>query len=181
MLPMVTNIAEFREVKAIYEAERKQLGIEVNQPLGIMVEVPSVVLQADIFAKEVDFMSIGSNDLTQYLLAIDRENDALAAKVDHLHPVVLQSIHQVQTAAKQYNTPLSICGMIAADKKALGILIGLGIRNLSMVKGELAKIKASVRLLNAKHCQAIAKHSLLLEDATEVRKLVEANLVGPIA
>ena len=181
MLPMVTNIAEFRQVKAIYEAERKQLGIEVNQPLGIMVEVPSVVLQADLFAKEVDFMSIGSNDLTQYLLAIDRENDDLAAKLDHLHPVVLQSIHQVQTAAKQYNTLLSICGMIAADNKALGILIGLGIRNLSMVKGELAKIKASVRLLNAKHCQEIAKQALLLEDATEVRKLVETNLVGPIA
>ena len=177
MLPMVTNIVEFRAVKTIYEEERIQLGIDVKQPLGIMVEVPSAVLQAPLFAQEVDFMSIGSNDLTQYLLAIDRENDTLAAEVDHLHPVVLQSIYKVQTAAKQYNTPLSICGMIAADDKALGILIGLGIRHLSMSKNKLAKIKASIRQLNAKHCEEIAQQALLLEDAKQVRKLVEENLI----
>ena len=99
------------------------------------------------------------------------------AEVDHLHPVVLQSIYKVQTAAKQYNTPLSICGMIAADDKALGILIGLGIRHLSMSKNKLAKIKASIRQLNAKHCEEIAQQALLLEDAKQVRKLVEENLI----
>lgn len=173
MFPMITTIAEYREAKALYEAERKALGIEVKQPLGIMVEVPSVVMQAPIFAKEVDFMSVGTNDLTQYILAMDREHQTLASETDHLNPAVLNALAQTSQAAQQYGTKLSVCGMMASDNQAVPILIGLGIYHLSMRKNTLAENKAIIRELDFAHCQRVAQQALALEDAQQVRQLVE--------
>ncbi|GGG04320.1 MULTISPECIES: phosphoenolpyruvate--protein phosphotransferase [Cysteiniphilum] len=176
MLPMITNIAEFRQVKAIYEEERLKLGISIKQPLGIMVEVPSVIFQAELFAKEVDFMSIGTNDLTQYLLAMDREHDALAAEIDHLHPAVIHAINKVNIAAQKHNTKLSICGLMAADQEALAILIGLGIKHLSMRSNMLAENKALIRRLKLTDCQQLAQQALTLESAEAVRILVRQQI-----
>ncbi|WP_119342610.1 phosphoenolpyruvate--protein phosphotransferase [Facilibium subflavum] len=178
MLPMVTNISEFRKVKAIYLEEHQKLKAKVKQPLGIMVEVPSVVMQADIFAKEVDFMSVGTNDLTQYILAMDREHHALTTQLDHLHPAVLKSLQQIQQAAQKYHTKLSVCGMMAADTEALAVLIGLGITHLSMRKNMLAENKALIRQLDAQKCQEIAAKALALEEANEVRQLVKETLMN---
>ncbi|WP_119328859.1 phosphoenolpyruvate--protein phosphotransferase [Cysteiniphilum halobium] len=176
MLPMITHIEEFRQVKTIYEEERLKLGINIKQPLGIMVEVPSVVFQAELFAKEVDFMSIGTNDLTQYLLAMDREHDVLAAEIDHLHPAVIQAINLANIAAQKHNTKLSICGLMAADQEALAILIGLGIKHLSMRSNMLAENKALIRGLNLTDCQQLAQHALTLESAKAVRMLVRQQM-----
>ncbi|WP_440992971.1 phosphoenolpyruvate--protein phosphotransferase [Cysteiniphilum litorale] len=176
MLPMITDIAEFRQVKAIYEEERLKLGISIKQPLGIMVEVPSVVFQAELFAKEVDFMSIGTNDLTQYLLAMDREHDALAAEIDHLHPAVIHAINNVNIVAQKHNTKLSICGLMAADQEALAILIGLGIKHLSMRSNMLAENKALIRRLKLTDCQQLAQQALTLDSAEAVRILVRQQI-----
>lgn len=173
MFPMITTIAEYREAKALYEAERKALGIDVKQPLGIMVEVPSVVMQAPVFAKEVDFMSVGTNDLTQYILAMDREHETLASETDHLNPAVLNALWQTSQAAQQHGTKLSVCGMMASDNQALPILIGLGIHHLSMRKNTLAENKAIIRTLDFAHCQRVSQQALVLEDAQQVRQLVE--------
>ena len=141
-----------------------------------MVEVPSVVFEAELFAKEVDFMSIGTNDLTQYLLAMDREHDALAAEIDHLHPAVIHAINKVNIAAQKHNTKLSICGLMAADQEALAILIGLGIKHLSMRSNMLAENKALIRRLKLTDCQKLAQQALTLESAEAVRILVRQQI-----
>ena len=175
MLPMITNIAEYRQAKEIYQQECQKLGSKIKQPLGIMVEVPSIIMQAEKFASEVDFMSIGTNDLTQYLLAIDREHPQLASQIDHLHPAVIQAIKVVSQAAKKYDKKLSICGMMAVDQEALAILVGLGITNLSMRQNMLAENKAIIRKLNAKECQDALEHVLSMDSAQQVRDWVKTK------
>ncbi len=176
MFPMVSSLIEFRQAKAIYDEEHKNLGANVRQKLGIMVEVPSVIMQAKAFAKEVDFMSVGTNDLTQYIMAMDREHNELASEIDHLHPAVLIALSYIQKIAKEEGTKLSICGMMAADEEALAILIGLGIYDLSMRGNMLAENKALIRKLNKARCEMIASEVLKLDDAKSVREHVRVFL-----
>jgi phosphoenolpyruvate-protein phosphotransferase len=173
MLPMVSTIEEYREVKQLIADLAKQQQFANNIELGIMVEVPSVALQADIFAKEVDFFSIGTNDLTQYILAMDRENSEFALQVDHLHPAVLRAINLVASSASKYNRLLSVCGVMASETLAIPILIGLGINNLSMSINSIPANKAFIRRLDFGLCQDVAKHCLNLATATEVREYLQ--------
>ncbi len=181
MLPMVSDLSEYREIRQILLNLKHKLNINNDIPLGIMVEVPSVVLMSEIFAKEVDFFSIGTNDLSQYLLAIDRDHTKLANQIDHMHPSVLRSIETVVNGANCYLKSVSICGVMASETLAIPLLIGLGIRELSMNINTIADNKALIRKLNSKECRKVSQECLSLATASEVRELLNTkfgHLIG---
>jgi len=173
MIPMISKLTEYRAVKQIFEEIKTELEITSKIQLGIMVEVPSVAFISEAFAKEVDFMSIGTNDLTQYVMAVDREHTELAKEVDHLHPAVLAAIAATSIGAAKHNTDLSVCGLMASEKLAIPVLIGLGIKNLSMTVSTIPENKAFIRNLNYAKCKEIAGHCLALPTAIEVREYLK--------
>ena len=172
MFPMVGQIHEWREAKAMVEQLREEIPVADLQ-LGIMVEVPSAALLAPQLAREVDFFSIGTNDLTQYTLAIDRGHPTLSAQADGLHPAVLQLIDITVRAAHDYGKWVGVCGELAADPLAVPLLVGLGVDELSVSARSIAEVKAGVRELTLSHAQQLARHALGLGTATQVRALVE--------
>lgn len=175
MFPMVSDIAELRQARAIIEELRRELNAPEVQ-LGIMIEVPSAALMADAFAPEIDFFSIGTNDLTQYTLAIDRGNSALASKHDGLHPAVLRLIAQTIDAAHRHGKRADICGELGSDAAAIPILLGLGMDELSVSIPSIPTVKAQVRSLKISELQSLAREALNCATAQEVRELVKKQL-----
>jgi multiphosphoryl transfer protein len=173
MFPMIATIEDFRQAKAIFEEEREDLGV-ASVPLGIMVEVPSVAVMAPQFAAEVDFFSVGTNDLTQYTLAMDRGHPRLAPQVDGLNPAVLGLIAQAVKAAHEAGRWVGICGGIASDPQAVPILIGLGVDELSVSIPAIPAVKAQIRSLSLAQCQELAARALTQDSAAAVRALVPA-------
>ncbi len=171
MLPMISALNEFRAVKKLVQEEQQRLGIETVE-LGIMIEVPSAALMADLFAKQVDFFSVGTNDLTQYALAVDRGHPKLTAMVDGLHPAVLRLIAMTVQAAEREDKWVGICGGLASDLEAIPVLVGLGIHELSASVPVIPEVKARVRSLNHKECRALAKQALQQDSAEAVRALL---------
>jgi phosphoenolpyruvate-protein phosphotransferase len=171
MFPMVATIGELRDAKAILAEEASSLGI-VPMPCGIMVEIPSVAVMADVFAEETDFFSIGTNDLTQYTLAMDRGHPKLAPKVDALNPGLLRLIAQTVEGARKHNRLTGVCGGIAGDAQAVPILIGLGVDELSVSLPSIPTIKAQVRRLSYADCRTLAQRALLCRTGDEVRALL---------
>jgi phosphocarrier protein FPr len=141
-----------------------------------MIEVPSAALMADVLAKEVDFFSIGTNDLTQYTLAMDRANPSLAAKQDGLHPAVLRLIAKTIEGAHKHGKWAGICGELGSDPYAVPILIGLGIDELSMNVPSIPLVKAQIRGLNVSELQSLAQQALECSTTREVRELVKKQL-----
>ena len=137
-----------------------------------MIEVPSAALIADHFAAEVDFFSIGTNDLTQYTLAMDRGHPRLAAQVDGLSPAVLRLIDQTARAARQHGRRTAVCGGIAGDPQAVPLLVGLGIDELSVTVPAIPVVKAQLRQLRLEECRALAQKALACATAAQVRALV---------
>lgn len=172
MLPMVTNLDEVQAARAMVREEQESLGVPAL-PLGIMIEVPAAALMADQLAREVDFFSIGTNDLTQYALAMDRNHPSLARHVDGLHPAVLKLIQQTVTAAHRAEIEVGICGGIAGDASGVPILIGLGLRELSVSLPSVPGIKARVRDLHLAHCERVAEQALGMTSAQQVRDLIK--------
>ncbi len=177
MLPMISSIEEYRIVRQIFNEIQEQTGMTANIELGIMVETPSAALISDTLAKEVDFFSIGTNDLSQYILAIDRDNSRLATRIDHLHPAVIRSINMIIKGAKSMNKPVSVCGLMASDKLAIPLLIGLGIDQLSMSANLVAQNKAFIRELNYAKCVDAALHCLELSSTLEVRQYLKDKFI----
>ncbi|MBJ9419481.1 phosphoenolpyruvate--protein phosphotransferase [Acinetobacter oleivorans] len=175
MFPMIGRVEEWRAVKAILD-EVKAVHPCANLQVGIMIEVPSAALLAPILAQEVDFFSIGTNDLTQYTLAIDRGHPILSAEADGLHPSILQLIDHTVKAAHKHGKWVGICGELAADPKAVPILMGLGVDELSMSPNSIPLVKAQIRTLNYSQAQALAKRALECESATAVRQLSEQEI-----
>lgn len=138
-----------------------------------MVEVPSVAIMAEHFAEEVDFFSIGTNDLTQYTLAIDRGHPVISKHADGLHPSILQLIYHTVASAHAHGKWVGICGELAGDERAVPILLGLGVDELSMSAKSIALVKAQVRELTLADCQALANQALTCQTAQEVRALTE--------
>jgi multiphosphoryl transfer protein len=171
MFPMVSTLAEWRAAREFVERERSALGVPPVQ-IGIMVETSSAALLADRFAREADFFSLGTNDLTQYTLAMDRTNPRLAPQVDALHPAVLRLIERTVDGARKYNRWVGVCGALAGDPAAVPVLIGLGVDELSVDVPIIPAVKARVRTLSLKECQATAQKALDASDATEVRAMV---------
>ena len=170
MFPMIATIAELRDTKAILAEEAKSLGI-APMPCGIMVEVPSVAVMAEVFAEEADFFSIGTNDLTQYTLAMDRGHPKLAPKVDALNPGLLRLIALTVEGARKHKRLTGICGGIAGDAQAVPILVGLGVEELSVSLPSIPTIKAQVRRLSYANCRDLAQRALNCRTGDEVRAL----------
>ncbi|XXX80740.1 phosphoenolpyruvate--protein phosphotransferase [Sorangium sp. So ce134] len=171
LLPMVASLEELREAKQVLEEERRRAGSPPVQ-IGVMVEVPSVAVHADRFAAEVDFFSIGTNDLTQYTLAMDRTHPRLAGRQDALHPAVLRLIDRAVQAAKERGRHVGICGAVASDPEAAAVLVGLGVTELSVSVQAIPEVKARIRELDAARCREIARAALDLGTAAEVRALL---------
>ncbi|HEY9644541.1 MAG TPA: phosphoenolpyruvate--protein phosphotransferase [Coleofasciculaceae cyanobacterium] len=170
MFPMIATLEEFRLAKAMLEEERQQLGI-APIAVGIMVEIPATAVIADQFAKEVDFFSVGTNDLTQYTLAMDRGHPKLAPFCDGLNPAVLKLIGMAAAAANRHGKWTGVCGGIASDPQAIPLLIGLGVKELSVSVPTLPSVKAQVRQLSVAQCQELAEKAIACDTAAEVRSL----------
>jgi len=171
MYPMVADLSEWFAARAILEEVRAELNVPPVET-GIMIEVPSAALMADAFAREVDFFSIGTNDLTQYTLAMDRMHPTLAGKSDGLHPAVLRLISTTVQAAHQAGKWVGICGELGADPQAVPILVGLGVDELSVSVPTIPTVKAQIRTMNLAEAQSLAKRALECATAPEVRKMV---------
>jgi phosphocarrier protein FPr len=170
MFPMIARLEEFRMAKAMLEEERQKLGLPPI-PVGIMVEIPAAAVMAEQFAKEADFFSIGTNDLTQYTLAMDRGHPKLAPYCDGLNPAVLSLIGMAARAANQHGKWCGICGGIGSDPQAVPLLVGLGIKELSVSIPTIPSIKAQIRELSLADCQRLAEQALTVNTAAEVREL----------
>jgi len=171
MFPMIATIAELRDAKAILAEEAASLGV-APIPCGIMVEVPSVAIMAEAFAEEADFFSIGTNDLTQYTLAMDRGHPKLAPKVDALHPSLLRLIALTVEGARKHKRFTGVCGGIAGDAHAVPILVGLGVDELSVSVPSIPAIKAQIRRLSLAQCRELAQRALKCRTGDEVRALL---------
>jgi phosphotransferase system enzyme I (PtsI) len=177
MIPMVANVREMKDVRAlldqaILEVERRGQKHAEKIPLGMMIEVPSAAILADVFAHHADFFSIGTNDLVQYSLAVDRTNRSLAGLGSPLHPSILRLIRTVVRAGKEGDVPVALCGAMASDPLALLVLIGLGMREISMEAGAIPEIKEAIRRVTLEECEALAKSALASESAEEVEETV---------
>jgi phosphoenolpyruvate-protein phosphotransferase len=171
LVPMVTDAAEIRAVHAAIEDVRREMQIDTHVPVGAMIETPASALLANELAHVVDFFSIGTNDLTQYVLAMDREHSELAARIDGLHPAVLKMIAMTAQAGQALNRPVAVCGGSASDPAAVPILLGLGIRELSIVPAMIPQLKALIRTLTLDTCATLARRALQAGSAEEVRAL----------
>jgi phosphocarrier protein FPr len=170
MFPMVTSVGEVIALRAACERIRSDLQAPVV-PIGIMIEVPAAAMEADILAKYVDFFSIGTNDLTQYALAIDRQNPELAAEADSLHPAVLRLVRQTVEGARHHQRWVGVCGGIAGDPFGAALLAGLGVNELSMTPREIPAVKARLRNSNHAALVTLAGQALAAETAQQVRAL----------
>jgi phosphocarrier protein FPr len=174
---MIATIAEIREAKIMLEEERRRLNLAPVET-GIMVEVPSTAVMAEQFAKEVDFFSVGTNDLTQYTLAMDRGHPKLAAKADALNPSILRMIKLAADGAHSQGKWLGVCGGLASDPQAVPILIGLGVDELSVSVPAIPAIKAEIRRWSEADCKLLAAEALDTVSGAEVRALAENKRQG---
>jgi len=181
MFPMVTNLRELRAARQMLEEEHVRLAkadIPHGWPLqtGIMIEVPGAALTSPILAKEVDFFSIGTNDLTQYTLAAERGSAALAEFADALHPAVLRLIHQVVEAAHSQAKWVGVCGELAGDPVATPVLVGLGVDELSLNPGGIPRVKAIIRQIDSAEARLLALQVLEAESTEQVREIAQKFL-----
>lgn len=173
LLPMISDIGELNEAQGLIHqvyGELLEEGEEISMPeVGVMIEVPSAVYQAGNLAKRVDFLSIGTNDLTQYLLAVDRNNARVATLYDSLHPAVIRAILQVVESARAHDKPVSVCGEMAGDPIAALLLLAMGIDSLSMSVSSLPRVKWVIRNTTRERARQILSEVLLVEDAAGIR------------
>lgn len=174
LLPMIATLDEFADANALIiraHAELLEEGWDLPlPPIGAMVEVPSIIYQIDQLAARADFLSIGSNDLTQYLLAVDRNNPRVADLYDALHPSVLLAVKAVIDGARRQKTPVSICGEMAGDPMAALLMLGMGVDSLSMASSSLPRIKWVIRSFSRRRARALLKKALEADNPQIVRR-----------
>jgi phosphoenolpyruvate-protein phosphotransferase (PTS system enzyme I) len=174
MFPFVTSVDEVRQAKHILS----QISDELAMPapaVGAMVEVPAAALAADLLAPEVDFLTIGTNDLIQYCLAVDRTDDRVSDLYEPLHPAVLRLIRMVRRHAARHHIPVSLCGEMASDPALMGLLVGLGLTEFSMTPAAISVARQAIRDLRAEEARALASRALTLATAEDIeRYLFEA-------
>ncbi|MEI7772645.1 MAG: putative PEP-binding protein, partial [Chloroflexales bacterium] len=177
MLPMVSTVDELRQARALLDQARSELAAEglaqaASPQLGVMIEVPAAALNADALAREADFFSIGTNDLTQYTLACDRGNSRIAALYQPLDPAVLRLIAMACAAAHRHGRHVAVCGELGGDPTATALLIGLGVDELSCGPGSLPLVRAAIRAVDSAGCADLAGRALACASAAEVRALL---------
>ncbi len=183
LVPMVSSVEEFRRVRELVKAAREDVlarGIAVPDdiPVGAMIEVPSAAITADLLAPETDFLALGTNDLIQYTLAVDRSNETVSELFRPTHPAVLRLVAQVASAARAARKPLSVCGEMAADPALMLLFLGLGIREFSMGPRSVPVLKEFVRGVSLADAERVAKAALSLSTADEVSSLLAQELRG---
>lgn len=180
MLPMISNVTELEEaLELIYRARIELEEENVDSPLppiGVMIEVPAAVYQARDLARRVDFLSVGSNDLTQYLLAVDRNNPRVADLYHTYHPAVFQALYRVVQSAKKEGKPVSICGELAGDPGAATLLVAMGYDSLSMNANNLPRVKSVIRLMEKKQIDNLLKRVLRLDTTYHIEEAVDSLL-----
>lgn len=181
MFPMVATLEEFHQARAILEEERAQLSsagvpLAQNVELGMMLEIPAVAMMADIFAPEVDFFSIGSNDLIQYLFAADRGNPRVAYLYQELHPAVLRTVKRVIDAAHAEGKWVGMCGEMAGNPLAAPLLMGMGLDEFSMNSNRILQIRSLIKKMNTRQLQPLVHRALNAQSAPEVAELVRTAL-----
>ena len=176
LLPMITTVSELDEALLLIQRAHDELleeGYPVRMPpVGVMIEVPAAVYQSEALARRVDFLSVGTNDLTQYLLAVDRNNPHVAKLYDELHPAVLRALTQILVGARVHAREVSICGEMAGDPLAAVLLIGMGVHSLSMGAGSLLRVKRVIRSISRSRAREVLKVALQCENADGVRRLL---------
>ncbi|OIJ18326.1 phosphoenolpyruvate--protein phosphotransferase [Anaerobacillus alkalidiazotrophicus] len=182
MFPMIATLEELREAKAILNDEKEKLkanGVEVSETIevGMMVEIPSTAVIADIFAKEVDFFSIGTNDLIQYTMAADRMNEQVSYLYQPYNPAVLRLVSSVIKAAHQEGKWAGMCGEMAGDEIAIPLLLGLGLDEFSMSATSILPARTLIAKLSKQELENIANEALMLSTATEVEELVKTKVL----
>jgi phosphotransferase system enzyme I (PtsP) len=180
LLPMVSQMAEVDQAADMLDRAHRELlgeGRPSAKPLlGVMVETPATVYQIRGLVRRVDFLSIGTNDLTQYLLAVDRNNALVAGLFDSMHPAVLGAVNQVVQEAHRWGKPVGVCGEMAGDPAAALLLLGMGVESLSMSVSDLPRVKQAIRAFDIQTARELVSHVLHLEEATEVRQSVSEAL-----
>ena len=181
MLPLISGLEEFHDALAVIEEAKEELEEEgiahaADVPIGVMIELPSAALVADVLADHVDFMSIGTNDLIQYTLAIDRENDEVNYLYQPLHPAILRLIKMVCDAGRRGDVPVSICGEMAADPLFTWVLVGMGVEELSMQSVSIPLIKQLLRLSSMSEMEELAASVLQASTAEEAERLVRDRM-----
>jgi phosphotransferase system enzyme I (PtsP) len=180
LLPMITRVEEVSESLELLtraHLEVQEEGMQTALPrVGVMIEVPSAVFMAAALARRVDFLSVGTNDLTQYLLAVDRNNSRVASLYDSLHPGVLRALQQVVTESHRERRPVGICGEMAGEPEAAVLLLGMGVDSLSMTASRLPRIKWVLRSFRQDHARELLARALALEEQAAVRELVQRAL-----
>ncbi|MGE5316294.1 MAG: phosphoenolpyruvate--protein phosphotransferase [Acidobacteriota bacterium] len=183
MLPMISGVKEIREAKKYIEQakdllRRKNIPFDESIKVGVMIEVPSAAVLAGAIAQEVDFLSIGTNDLIQYLLAVDRDNEVVSSLYQEFHPAVLRTIDHIIRAAKQYGKPVGMCGEMAGDPPAALLLLGLGLDAFSVVPTVLPEIKKVIRSVSVSEAREIADRALAMESEEDVKEFLRINLAA---
>jgi phosphotransferase system enzyme I (PtsI) len=183
MFPMISGIAELRAVKTIVDDVKLELrtaGLAFDEQikLGIMIEMPSAALTADLLAKECDFFSIGTNDLIQYTMAVDRVNEYVSYLYEPLHPALIRLIAPVVKAARDNNIPVTVCGEMAGEPMIAAVLLGLGIRELSMSAVSIPEVKDALRQMTAEGTQRLVERIMTVATSAEVRAIVSAYMFG---
>ena len=180
LLPMITTVSEVDRALALIRRAHRELAEEGHDvslpPIGAMIEVPSAVYQARSLAERLDFLSVGANDLTQYLMAVDRGNAGVAGLYDSLHPAVLGSIRHAVRGARSRQCPVSLCGTMASDPAAAVFFPALGLEAVAAVTSGVLRIKAVVRALTLTRSRDLLDEALRLDGADEVRTLAQRAL-----
>jgi phosphotransferase system enzyme I (PtsI) len=181
LLPFISNLDELRHAKQLIaevERELRQAGVRHTEDveIGVMIEIPAAVIMAEALAREADFFSLGTNDLTQTLLAVDRSNENVSALFDPLHPAVLRAIKHVADCAHQLRIPVNVCGEMAANPAQCIVLLGLGLDDLSMTPTAIPAIRRLVRSLELRKAQEIAEQAVKLNTPAEVNRYVQKQL-----
>jgi phosphocarrier protein FPr/phosphocarrier protein len=172
LLPMITDTAEIRAVRRMIDEVRRELRHTGSIAVGAMIETPAAALLAERVAHEVEFLSIGTNDLTQYTLAMDRGHSELAHRIDGLHPAVLRLIQTTVAAAEKHSRFVAVCGGLASEPAAVPVLLGLGVHELSVVPTLIPQLKSLIRTLTLDACRSLAQRAVALDTAEAVRTLV---------
>jgi phosphoenolpyruvate-protein kinase (PTS system EI component) len=180
MFPFVSGVDELRAARAAVEraaaALRARGDVVPQVPIGIMIEVPSAALTADLLSEHADFFSIGTNDLIQYCLAVDRTDDRVSRLYEPLHPAILRMLRLAARAGKRRGIPVSVCGEMAADPVLLALLVGLGLREFSMAPTAIPLAKQALRGLDSGQAARVAARALRARNAEEIEKLLVQSL-----
>lgn len=178
LVPFITDVEELRSFRRELESTKEELGREGKEfgavPVGVMIETPSAVITADILAREADFLSIGTNDLAQYMLCVDRGNARVDYLYSHYAPSLLRAVKQVADSAKKANTPVCLCGEAASNGFFLPLALGFGIRNFSVVAASLLKMRREISLWTMEEAVQVAEKALSLTSADEVERFLKS-------